>query len=94
MIGTFAAVGFEFGQWLDTVLMQCPLGPGASIVPYVLTGHEMERAINRSEHPVKLMPAPDDQPGRGNHAVDSLSAGQWGIFFDPVDRDFTRSAKH
>jgi phosphinothricin acetyltransferase len=29
MIGTFEAVGFKFGQWLDTVLMQRPLGAGA-----------------------------------------------------------------
>jgi phosphinothricin acetyltransferase len=26
MVGSFAAVGFKFGRWLDTVLMQRPLG--------------------------------------------------------------------
>jgi len=30
MVGTFEAVGFKFGRWLDTVLMQRPLGPGAA----------------------------------------------------------------
>jgi L-amino acid N-acyltransferase YncA len=32
-IGTVEAVGFKFGRWLDTVLMQRPLGPGASSRP-------------------------------------------------------------
>jgi phosphinothricin acetyltransferase len=33
MVGTFRNVGFKFGRWLDTVLMQRPLGPGASTLP-------------------------------------------------------------
>lgn len=33
MVGTFAAVGFKFGRWLDTVLMQRPLGDGAATLP-------------------------------------------------------------
>jgi len=33
MVGTFEAVGFKFGRWLDTVLMQRPLGPGATTTP-------------------------------------------------------------
>jgi len=33
MVGTFEAVGFKFDRWLDTVLMQRPLGPGASAAP-------------------------------------------------------------
>jgi L-amino acid N-acyltransferase YncA len=28
MVGTFDAVGFKFGRWLDSVLMQRPLGGG------------------------------------------------------------------
>jgi L-amino acid N-acyltransferase YncA len=32
-IGTIEAVGFKFGRWLDTVLMQRALGPGASTLP-------------------------------------------------------------
>jgi L-amino acid N-acyltransferase YncA len=31
--GTLRAVGFKFGRWLDTVLMQRPLGPGATTLP-------------------------------------------------------------
>jgi phosphinothricin acetyltransferase len=26
MVGTLEAVGYKFGRWLDTVLMQRPLG--------------------------------------------------------------------
>ena len=32
-IGTLEAVGFKFGRWLDTVLMQRALGPGATAPP-------------------------------------------------------------
>jgi L-amino acid N-acyltransferase YncA len=32
-IGTIENVGFKFGRWLDSVLMQRPLGPGASTPP-------------------------------------------------------------
>jgi L-amino acid N-acyltransferase YncA len=28
-VGTLLAVGFKLGQWVDTVIMQRPLGPGA-----------------------------------------------------------------
>jgi phosphinothricin acetyltransferase len=30
MVGTFEAVGFKFGRWLDSVLMQRALGKGAT----------------------------------------------------------------
>jgi L-amino acid N-acyltransferase YncA len=33
MIGTHPNVGFKFGRWLDTVMMQLPLGPGATTLP-------------------------------------------------------------
>jgi phosphinothricin acetyltransferase len=33
MIGAIENVGFKFGRWLDTVLMQRELGPGASTKP-------------------------------------------------------------
>ena len=32
-IGTFPNVGFKFGRWLDTVLMQRPLGAGGTAPP-------------------------------------------------------------
>jgi L-amino acid N-acyltransferase YncA len=32
-VGTLEAVGFKFGRWLDTVLMQRALGPGAATPP-------------------------------------------------------------
>ena len=33
MIGTHPDVGFKFGRWLDTVMMQRPLGDGAVTLP-------------------------------------------------------------
>lgn len=33
LVGTFENVGFKFGRWLDTVLMQRPLGRGATAGP-------------------------------------------------------------
>jgi L-amino acid N-acyltransferase YncA len=33
MIGTHPNVGFKFGRWLDTVMMQRPLGEGATTLP-------------------------------------------------------------
>ena len=33
LVGTFENVGFKFGRWLDTVLMQRELGRGAAIGP-------------------------------------------------------------
>ena len=33
MIGTHAAVGFKFGRWLDTVMMQRALGEGGTTIP-------------------------------------------------------------
>ena len=32
-VGTLPHVGFKFGRWLDTVMMQRPLGPGATTAP-------------------------------------------------------------
>lgn len=32
-VGTFRSVGFKFGHWLDTVLMQRPLGAGDNHLP-------------------------------------------------------------
>lgn len=33
LIGTLPAVGFKLGRWVDTVLMQRPLGPGSATLP-------------------------------------------------------------
>lgn len=33
MTGTFHAIGFKFGRWVDSVLMQRALGDGASTTP-------------------------------------------------------------
>jgi phosphinothricin acetyltransferase len=34
LIGTIEAVGYKFDRWLDTVLMQCALGEGATTEPW------------------------------------------------------------
>ena len=36
MIGTYSDVGFKFGRWLDTVMMQRTLGEGAKTLPKTL----------------------------------------------------------
>jgi L-amino acid N-acyltransferase YncA len=33
LVGTFRAVGYKFGQWIDSVLMQLALGAGDSTLP-------------------------------------------------------------
>ena len=33
MTGTLKSIGFKFGRWLDSVLMQRPLGPGDTSPP-------------------------------------------------------------
>lgn len=37
-VGTLRSVGFKLGQWVDTVLMQRALGPGAAIPPSEIKG--------------------------------------------------------
>jgi L-amino acid N-acyltransferase YncA len=32
-VGKFDAVGFKFGRWVDSVVMQRPLGPGGTTLP-------------------------------------------------------------
>lgn len=33
VVGTLKSVGFKFGRWVDSVLMQRPLGPGDALAP-------------------------------------------------------------
>jgi L-amino acid N-acyltransferase YncA len=35
MVGTLRSIGFKFGRWLDSVLMQRPLGVGDEVPPAV-----------------------------------------------------------
>jgi L-amino acid N-acyltransferase YncA len=32
-VGVLSAIGFKFGRWVDTLLMQRPLGPGDTTLP-------------------------------------------------------------
>jgi phosphinothricin acetyltransferase len=32
-VGTLRSVGFKFGRWVDSVIMQRPLGPGDATKP-------------------------------------------------------------
>lgn len=36
-IGTFSAIGFKFGRWIDSVYMQRALGPGETTLPQEIT---------------------------------------------------------
>jgi phosphinothricin acetyltransferase len=40
MVGTLRSVGFKFGRWVDTVLMQRELGAGGGTLPRDVTRHE------------------------------------------------------
>ena len=40
MVGTLRSVGFKFGRWVDTVLMQRELGAGDGTLPQEVTRHE------------------------------------------------------
>lgn len=37
-VGSFTSVGFKLGRWVDTVLMQRPLGAGATLPPQQAAG--------------------------------------------------------
>ncbi len=41
-IGTLASVGFKFGRWLDTVILQRPLGAGDATLPEAAPPGEAE----------------------------------------------------
>ena len=49
MIGTHPNVGFKFGRWLDTVMMQRALGEGAATVP--ADNERLVAWVQRSEYP-------------------------------------------
>jgi L-amino acid N-acyltransferase YncA len=38
-IGVLPSVGFKFGRWVDSVLMQRPLGPGDTVLPVEFPKH-------------------------------------------------------
>lgn len=37
-VGVFSGIGFKFGRWVDTVLMQKALGPGSATLPSSAAG--------------------------------------------------------
>ena len=77
MVGTFEAVGFKFGRWLDSVLMQKALGKGAKRPRRSSElRHHAQRLVDRAQHAVELVAAAHDQAGGGDHAVGALAARQ------------------
>ena len=93
LVGTFEAVGYKFDRWLDTVLMQRPLGKAAA--PSIATQpgrddslrrDQLQRLVDRAQHVVELVSALDDQPGRRDHAVGALLAREPRILLDAVER--------
>ena len=63
--GNLRAIGWKFGRWLDTPLMQLTLGPGATAPP-----QETERKPGQAVRPA-ITPALTD---RGRHKVGRMSA--------------------
>ena len=93
MIGTHADVGFKFGRWLDTVMMQRALGRerGRCRTGDVGLNHR-ELAVDRQQDAIELVAAAQDQPARRDHAVGTLLAREPQVFLDPVDWHFLRRA--
>jgi phosphinothricin acetyltransferase len=50
MVGTFDNVGYKFDRWLDSVLMQRPLGTGASTNPVIKNQVGNQRATLIADH--------------------------------------------
>src|SRR6266705_1014683 len=57
LIGTLEAVGFKHGRWLDTVLMQRPLGPGATADPAQRAGKSISRLPGEARDRAPAIPA-------------------------------------
>src|SRR5262249_50719710 len=56
--------------------------------------HDVERAIDRPQHGVKLVATAHDETGRGDHAVGALSTRELRTFLDAVDGNFRGAAEH
>src|SRR6185437_9864285 len=56
--------------------------------------HQLQRTVERAEHPIQFLAAPYDVSGGRNDAIGALAARQLGIFLDAVDRHFTGAAEH
>jgi L-amino acid N-acyltransferase YncA len=48
--GLLPAVGFKFGSWIDTVLMQRALGPGATIPPQMVARTGLDPTRRGAKH--------------------------------------------
>src|ERR1700684_3700724 len=54
----------------------------------------MERTIERAEHAVEFVAAPQDMAGGRNDAIGALPAAETGVFLDAVDRHFRSAAEN
>ena len=70
--------GFKHGRWLDTVLMQRPLGPGKTTLPDRALGADERqlRPVEDAQHAGELVAALQDRAGRGDDPVGALLAGE------------------
>ena len=50
LVGTFEAVGYKFDRWLDSVLMQRPLGKGASAAAVITSSPTSATCRPRAAH--------------------------------------------
>src|SRR4029079_13238131 len=55
-------------------------------------GHQCQ-TVDRSQHTIEFVAAPHDQTGRRNHAIGTLSARQFRILFDAIERHFRGAAE-
>src|ERR1700693_4911752 len=56
--------------------------------------HQRRLAIDREQHAFELVAAAQDQPGRRDHAVHTLLAGEPRILFDSIDRNLGGAAEY
>src|SRR5262249_36495285 len=57
-------------------------------------GDEAKRRIEHAQHPLELVAALENQPGRRDDTVGALAARQPRAFLDAVDRNFARAAEN
>ena len=102
--GTIHSVGYKFGRWLDSVIMELPLGEGDRSTPREVAGLAAEPTVKRQpaarhsfqhgEHPGEVVPALHDEAGCRHHAVGALRRACRGTFLDAVEGDLARVAEH
>ena len=93
-VGILQDVGFKHGRWLDSVLMQRALGPGATNRLDWSVCDQRQRPVDCPQHALEFVAAANNQASRRNHAVSALTTREFRIFFDAINRHLRGAAKH